>query len=103
VAALAYLVPPLSGLAAYFAASSARVRWHGLQAILLGLVWPAAMYLGAAVSPGVTQSVTGVGVLAWLVFMAATALGRDPRWPFVGAWLRRLAADPPGGSGGRRA
>jgi hypothetical protein len=95
VAALAYLLPPLSGLAAYLTASSARVRWHGLQAVALGLMWPGALYLGAAISPGATQGVGLAGGAAWLVFLIGTAVGRNPRWPWLGAWLCYLASDGP--------
>jgi uncharacterized membrane protein len=101
VAALAYLFPPLSGLVAYLGAASGRVRWHGLQAVLLGVVWPAALYGGAALSPRWAQAAGLGGAVLWLVFLVGTAAGRDPRWPVLGAWLRQLAASSPkAGSGG---
>jgi uncharacterized membrane protein len=95
VAALAYVLPPVSGLVAYFAASTVRVRWHGLQAVLLGLLWPAALYAGAAVTPGATQAVAALGTLVWLLFLVGSAVGRDPRWPVAGEWLRHLASSSP--------
>jgi hypothetical protein len=95
VAALAYLVPPLSGLVVYFAAGEERPRWHGLQSVLLGVAWPAALYTGSAVSPGLTQAAAACGVVVWLLFLVGAASGRDPRWPVAGRWLRALAAESP--------
>lgn len=98
MAVLAYLLPPASGLVAYLVTSSARVRWHGLQSIVLGVVWPAALYAGSLLSPAVTQAAAVAGLGTWLVFVVGTALGRDPSWPGMGPWLRRLAAAPPRGA-----
>ena len=39
---LAYVLLPLSGMLAYFNGTSVRMRFHGLQAIALGALWPAA-------------------------------------------------------------
>jgi uncharacterized membrane protein len=95
MAALAYLLPPLTGLLAYLFGSSERLRWHGLQSIVLGVAWPAGLYAGALVTPGATQTIAAVGALLWASFLAAAAVGRDPRWPLVGSWLRRAAEDAP--------
>jgi uncharacterized membrane protein len=95
VAGLAYLLPPLSGLVAYLAAGDDRIRWHGLQSVVLGVLWPAALYAGSAVSPGVTQAAAIGGIAVWLLFLVGAATGRDPRWPVAGQWLRVLAAESP--------
>ena len=95
VAALAYVLPPLSGLVAYLSSDSQRTRWHGLQSVLLGVAWPVALFGGALVSPGVTQVVWLVGALSWLTLLLGAAIGRDPRLPGVGTRLRALAEDAP--------
>jgi hypothetical protein len=95
VAALAYLLPPVSGLVAYFGSGTRRTRFHGLQSVLLGTLWPAALLGGALVSPGVTQAAAAGGLIAWLTFLIGAGLGRDPRWPGVGRRLWALAERPP--------
>jgi uncharacterized membrane protein len=95
MAALAYVVPPVTGLVAYLAARTPRTRFHGLQSVLLGVLWPLALYAGALVSPGVTQAAGAAGLLAWLVFAVGAAVGRDPHWPLLGARLRALAEHSP--------
>jgi hypothetical protein len=90
MAALAYLLPPVTGLVAYFTGSSLRTRWHGLQSIAFGLLWPALMFAGSAVSAGAAQLAFGVGTLVWLVLLAATATGMDPKLP-GGSRLKRAA------------
>jgi uncharacterized membrane protein len=75
--ALAYVLLPVSGMLAYFNGASARMRFHGLQAILLGALWPAALYGASAVSPTVTRTVAVVGLALWLLLMITAALGRD--------------------------
>jgi uncharacterized membrane protein len=95
VAGLAYLLPPLSGLVAYLMAGTGRIRWHGLQSVVLGVVWPAALYAGSATSPGVTQAAAVGGLGVWLFFLVGAAAGRNPRWPVAGRWLRALAAESP--------
>jgi uncharacterized membrane protein len=97
MAALAYLLLPVTGLCAYLKGSNERIRWHGLQAIVLGVVWPAALYAGAWISPGVTQAVFVVGAAIWLALIVATALGKDVPLPLIGGWLRRAASVPPAG------
>jgi uncharacterized membrane protein len=99
MAALAYLVPPVTGLVAYLAAHSARTRFHGLQSVLLGVLWPLALYAGALLSPEVTQGAGAAGALAWLVFLGGAAIGKDPRWPLLGGTLRALAENSPRSAG----
>jgi uncharacterized membrane protein len=95
MAALAYLLLPVTGLFAYFGSASPRVRFHGLQAILLGLLWPAGLYGASAVSAAATRAAWAAGALVWLGLMFTTAAGLDPRIPVVGRWLRRAAAQAP--------
>ncbi|MGH3239363.1 MAG: hypothetical protein ACRDNL_03230 [Spirillospora sp.] len=95
MAALAYLLPPLSGLLAYLRGARERTRFHGLQSVAFGAAWPLALYAGAAITPGASQAVFGAGILVWAVLLVGTALGRDPRLP-GGGHLRHLARpDPP--------
>jgi uncharacterized membrane protein len=91
MAALAYVLLPVSGLLAYFNGASPRMRFHGLQAILLGLLWPAALYGGSAVSPIATRAVAAGGWVLWIGLMTTAALGKDvgPRL------LKRWAQDSP--------
>lgn len=93
MAALAYLVLPVTGLAAYFSGRSPRVRWHGLQAIVLGALWPALLYLAAALSESLVLPVAAGGAAVWLLFLAGAAIGRDPSLPWLGPKLRELATD----------
>jgi uncharacterized membrane protein len=97
VAALAYILLPISGLIAYFTGRTARMRLHGLQAVFLGAAWPLVLYASSAVSPRVTQVTWALGALLWLVLMGAAALGRDLRLPLVGPALQRVAAASPKG------
>jgi hypothetical protein len=76
VAALAYLVPPISGLIAYLRAPDMRTRAHGLQAIAFGLLWPVLLYGGSALSERATQVVFAVGAILWLTLGIAAGLGR---------------------------
>ena len=93
MAALAYLVLPVTGLLAFFSGSTKRVRWHGLQAIVLGALWPALLYLAAAVKESLVLPVAIGGAVIWLLFLAGAALGRDPSLPWLGPKLRDLATD----------
>lgn len=95
MAALAYLLLPVSGLAAYLKGRSPRVRFHGLQAIALGLVWPAALYGCTFWTPGATQVCAAAGAAVWLGFLAATAFGSNPRLPVAGKFLQRAAREDP--------
>jgi hypothetical protein len=102
VAALAYVLLPLSGLAAYLSGKSARVRFHGLQAVTLGLVWPAALYGCTYLTPGATQVCAVVGAAAWLGLLGTTAFGLDPTIPVAGRYLRRAAQEDPRSLGDAR-
>ncbi|MDQ4095438.1 MAG: hypothetical protein M3174_04430 [Actinomycetota bacterium] len=95
MAALAYLFPPVSGLIAYFKSTGARGRFHGLQSVLFGLLWPGSLYACSAITPGATQVAFVVGGVIWLLLLVATAFGADPRVPGTGGLLSRLAADAP--------
>jgi uncharacterized membrane protein len=75
--ALAYVLLPVSGMLAYFNGTSVRMRFHGLQAIVLGALWPAALYGGSAISPTATRAVAIAGAALWLLLMVTAALGRD--------------------------
>ena len=87
----AYVLLPVTGLLAYFTAGQSRTRFHGLQAIVLGLVWPLALYI-AALGPAIlVQLVFAVGALTWLAFLVLAAFGRNPRLPFVAGVLEHLA------------
>lgn len=95
MAALAYLLLPLSGLVAYFAGRDVRARFHGLQAITFGLVWGLVLLGAAALSARLTQVLFVLGALGWAALLGATALGRDPALPVVGRLLRRAAQPSP--------
>lgn len=94
MAGLAYLLLPVSGAIAYFNGQRARTRFHGIQAVILGAVWPAALWGGSRIGPDVTFALAVGGAIVWIVFMGAALLGRDLRFPFIGKALERLAADP---------
>jgi len=91
-AGAAYLLLPVTGLIAYLSGREARTRFHGLQSILLGLLWPVALYAATLGPPVVVQLVFGVGGILWLAFLIAAGVGRDPRLPLVSDALARLAA-----------
>ena len=93
MAALAYLVLPVTGLVAYFSGRTPRARWHGLQAIVIGALWPASLYLASASKESLVLPVALGGAAVWLLFLVATALGRDPSLPWLGPKLKELATD----------
>jgi uncharacterized membrane protein len=95
VAALAYLLLPLSGLLAYLLADDPRLRVHGLQAITVGTLWPAAIYAASTISVIATRVAFAAGALTWIVLIIGTALGKNPRLPLIGRFLERAAAEPP--------
>jgi uncharacterized membrane protein len=90
MAALAYLLPPLSGLLVYSMGRNQRARFHGLQAVVFGFLWPAAIYVGSLAGPTGTRVVFALGALVWIALLGMTALGRDPRLP-GGRRLRSLS------------
>ena len=89
MAALAYLLLPLSGVVAFFCAASERVRFHGLQAIFYGTLWALGLYGCSAITPGATQICFVAGSLGWITLMVAAGVGKDLRLPGVGKWLAR--------------
>lgn len=93
MAAFAYVLLPVTGLLAYFSGRTPRARWHGLQAIVLGALWPALLYVAAALNESLVLPVAVGGAALWLLFLGATALGRDPALPWIGAKLKELATD----------
>ena len=95
MAALAYLAPPLSGLIAYVRGRTERTRLHGLQSVVLGVVWPASLYLLSWVSPRATQIGFAAAVLLWLVLLITTVAGADLTLPGTRGALERAAADAP--------
>ena len=84
MAALAYLLPPLTGLLAYALGRDLRVRWHGLQSVVLGCAWPVVIYGGSLVGRTGTRLAFFLGAVIWVGFFAVTLSGRDPRLPFGG-------------------
>ncbi len=92
---LVYLFPPLTGLIAYFTSGNARTRWHGLQSVVLGFLWPAGLYAGALISATATQVAGALGASAWLTFVIGTGIGRDLSIPYLGPVLRLWAAESP--------
>ena len=93
MAALAYLLLPVTGLLAYLTGRDRRTRAHGLQAISIGLLWPVCLYV-AALGPAVAvQVVFVIFTLVWLAFLLLTLLGRDPWLPIVGRKLAALAEE----------
>ena len=93
MAALAYVLLPVTGLVAYFSGDSHRARWHGLQAIALGTLWPALLYISAALGDALVAPVFLAGLVVWLVFLVGAAAGRDPTIPWMGGRLKELAKD----------
>lgn len=95
MAAIAYLFPPITGLLAYLRGGSPRTRWHGLQAVALGLIWPLVLYACSLASSGFTQAAFAGGILTCALFVVAVAVGKDPALPFVGRWLQLAAREDP--------
>ncbi|MGH2750491.1 MAG: hypothetical protein ACRDK3_06415 [Actinomycetota bacterium] len=81
MATLAYLFPPLTGLLAYSLARDERARWHGLQSVVFGSVWPVLIYAASLAGPLGTRLTFAAGILVWFGFFVMTAIGRDPRLP----------------------
>jgi uncharacterized membrane protein len=95
MAALAYVLLPVSGLIAYFNGSNARIRWHGLQAITIGVLWPAALYAASSFSVRAVQLVWALGAATWLAVMLAAAFGKDVCLPLLGKFLQKAAVESP--------
>jgi uncharacterized membrane protein len=95
MAALAYVLLPLSGLLAYFGSGDPRTRFHGLQSILFGIMWPGLLYLGSALGREVTAALFVAGALVYVALIVLTTSGRDPRLPVVGRALERAASRSP--------
>ena len=94
VAAFAYLLLPVTGLVAYLFGDE-RARFHGLQAILFGALWPLGLYAASALAPGATRAVFAAGAVVWLGAILATAMGRDPALPGLRTPLTRWAEQDP--------
>ena len=92
MASFAYVLLPVTGLVAYLTGTDARTRFHGLQAIAIGLGWPLLLYAAALGPALVVQIVFAVGLLVWLGFLIGTVARRDPRLPGLGGLLERVAA-----------
>ena len=103
MAGLAYLLLPVTGLFAVLVAGSARARWHGFQAIAIGFLWPAVLYLSVLGPATLTRVVFAGGALVWLLFLVMTLIGRDPKLPVVGGYLKRAArvTDAPRSTSGK--
>jgi hypothetical protein len=71
------------------------MRFHGLQAVLLGLVWPTSLYVCSMISPGATQIAFVVMAALWLIAMVGALLGRDPGIPGIRGLLANAAATSP--------
>jgi uncharacterized membrane protein len=95
MAALAYVLLPVSGVLAYFNGSDTRMRFHGLQAITLGLLWPAFLYAASVLSTLATQIVWILGAATWLTLMAVAGFGKDIRLPLIGRPLQHAARRSP--------
>ena len=90
--ALAYVLLPLSGVVAFLGGRDASLRFHGLQAVVVGSVWPLALYGASALAPGITKIVFFGGALLWVVLMVGALVGRGLRLPGLRKPLERLAA-----------
>ena len=95
MSALAYLVPPVTGLLAYLKGSSPRVRLHGLQSVAFGILWPSALYAGSWISPTATRAAFVVFAALWIVLLFTTAFGLDPVVPGTRRALVRATEIPP--------
>jgi uncharacterized membrane protein len=88
---LAYLLPPISGFIAYSTGRSSRTRFHGLQAVWIGFIFPLVLYAGSWITPSVTRVVFVLELLVWFGLILGSAIGRDPSLPFVGPLSKRAA------------
>ena len=95
MAALAYLLPPLTGLLTYALGRDERARWHGLQSVVFGFAWPVLIYAASLAGATGTRVTFAAGALTWIGFFGLTVIGRNPRLP-GGRRLRSLVATPSG-------
>lgn len=93
MAALAYVLLPISGMMAFFSQGSARVRFHGAQAVAFGLVWPLVLYGCSTLSSTATQIAFALGAIVWLMLIATAAAGRDLRLPLLGPLCARAVGE----------
>lgn len=84
MAALAYVLLPFSGMIAFFLGGTPRTRFHGIQAVILGVTWPLLLYAASVLSAVATQVTFLLGGIVWIVFLVVAAFGKDPRLPIVG-------------------
>jgi uncharacterized membrane protein len=89
MAALAYLIPPLTGLWVFLRGDDVPTRAHGFQSIVLGFLWPLALYAGSWITPGATQLVMLFFGIAWLALLLSAGLGRGVLVPAVVERLER--------------
>lgn len=78
MAVLAYLLPPISGLLAYLKGGTDAVRFHGLQSVLLGVLWPALLFGCSEVSPTATRVAAAVGAGSWIMLAVVAGAGGRP-------------------------
>lgn len=103
MAALAYLLPPVTGLVALIYGRSVRARLHGARSVALGVVFPAGLYLASLLSPPLAVSIVAVaGVAVWVTWAGFAAAGREPRMPELDALRRALDDGEHSPSKGRR-
>jgi uncharacterized membrane protein len=95
MAALSYLLLPLTGTIVFFFGSDARARFHGLQAVIFGLVWPITLYAASALGETATRLTFGLGAILWLAVLSLTAAGRNPSLPGLRPLLRRWSLGSP--------
>jgi uncharacterized membrane protein len=96
MAALAYLLPPVTGLLAFALGRDARVRWHGLQSVLFGALWPTLIYLASLLGPTGTRLAAVLGAVLWAGLLVTTFTGIDPRLPgsrVLKSWAEASMAD----------
>lgn len=91
MAALAYLFLPVSGMLAYFSWGGPRWKFHGAQAVALGLAWSLALFAASFIAAVATQIVFLLGGSVWLGLMLTTAFGRDVKLPIIGRACARAA------------
>jgi uncharacterized membrane protein len=81
---------------AFFFGSQPRVRFHGLQSVVIGALWPILLYGASLLSARVTQATFLLGVVVWIGSLVLAAAGRDLRFPVVGRMLAHAAGHSDG-------